>query len=428
MSQNQSVSANAFSKGYRNYVLIMLTVVYIFNFVDRQILVILQESIKSDLGLSDTQLGLLSGFSFAIFYVTMGIPIARFADRSNRRNIVTVSLIIWSAMTTLSGLVQNYVQLLLARIGVGVGEAGGSPPAHAMISDYFPPEKRATALSIYSTGVYLGILVGYLMGGYLNQEYGWRTAFFALGVPGVIYAVLFYFTVKEPKRGASEGDTGTTAVPEHTLGQVIKLLLSKKSFIFLAAATGLHTFCTYGIGNWMPPFLYRIHGMSSLEIGTSLGLIVGLGGGIGTFSGGIIADKLGKTDKSWYLKISAYAILAALPFAVGVFFLKSSMAVLICLSFANIFYSMFLGPSIAITHSLVPVSMRAFSSAILFFVLNLIGLGMGPLVIGVVSDLLSPQLGVESLRWALAGTIVVSITAATLFLTAGKKVKADLGD
>src|SRR6187455_2437068 len=192
------------SNRYRNFVLMMLTLVYVFNFVDRQLIVILQESIKKDRNLSDTQLGLLSGFTFAIFYVTLGIPIARLADRTNRKNTVAISLSLWSAMTAFSGLARNFIQLLLARIGVGVGEAGGSPPAHAMISDYFPPEKRSTALSIYSTGIYFGILTGFLLGGYLNQHLGWRTAFFALGIPGVFFSVLFYVTVREPHKGATD--------------------------------------------------------------------------------------------------------------------------------------------------------------------------------------------------------------------------------
>src|SRR4249919_2692004 len=203
------MAINKTGRIYQNYVLGMLTLVYVFNFIDRQVLVILQESIKKELHLSDTQLGLLSGFTFAIFYVTLGIPIARLADKGNRRNVVTISLAIWSLMTAFSGLARNFIQLLLARIGVGVGEAGGSPPAHAMISDYFPPEKRSTALSIYSAGIYFGVLIGFVMGGYLNQHLGWRTAFYAVGIPGIIFALLFYITVKEPLRGATDINKST---------------------------------------------------------------------------------------------------------------------------------------------------------------------------------------------------------------------------
>src|SRR5262245_32976701 len=221
------------SNRYRNYVLIMLTLVYVFNFIDRQLIVILQESIKKELKLSDTQLGLLSGFTFAIFYVTLGLPIARLADKTNRKNVVAVSLALWSAMTAFSGLARNFIQLLLARIGVGVGEAGGSPPAHAMISDYFPPEKRSTALSIYSIGIYFGILIGFLMGVYLNQELGWRTAFFIIGIPGILFAILFYATVKEPRKGATE-ISSAISTENQSLGRVIRLLFSSKSFLFLS--------------------------------------------------------------------------------------------------------------------------------------------------------------------------------------------------
>src|SRR6478752_38231 len=221
MKRKKTITENTVSNTYRNYVLVMLTLVYVFNFIDRQVLVIVQESIKKELHLSDTQLGLLSGFTFAVFYVTLGIPIARMADRGNRRNIVAISLGLWSLMTAFSGLAKNFVQLLLARIGVGVGEAGGSPPAHAMISDYFPPEKRATALSFYSAGLYIGILIGFLMGGYLNQEFGWRNAFFVLGLPGILFSLLLYATVKEPRRGAT--DVNSIAISEnHSLAQVLK--------------------------------------------------------------------------------------------------------------------------------------------------------------------------------------------------------------
>src|SRR6188768_9414 len=222
MSKMPTVTrTNEVSNAYRNYVLVMLTLVYVFNFIDRQLLVILQESIKKELHLSDTQLGMLSGFTFAIFYVTLGIPIARLADRTSRKNTVAVSLGLWSAMTAFSGLARNFIQLLLARIGVGVGEAGGSPPAHAMISDYFPPQKRSTALSIYSTGIYFGILIGFLMGGYLNQHLGWRTAFFVVGIPGIIFSILFYVFVKEPRRGATDV-TATSTIGNQSLGKVLK--------------------------------------------------------------------------------------------------------------------------------------------------------------------------------------------------------------
>ncbi|UFH57207.1 MFS transporter [Spirosoma sp. KNUC1025] len=410
---------------YPNYVLAMLTLVYVFNFVDRQLLVILQESIKKELQLSDTQLGMLSGFTFALFYVTLGIPIARYADKTNRRNIVAASLGIWSLMTASSGLVRNFGQLLLARIGVGVGEAGGSPPAHAMISDYFPPEKRSTALAIYSTGIYFGVLTGFLMGGYLNQHLGWRTAFFALGIPGVVFSVLFYASVKEPRRGATDGN-GTSVAESSSLREVLTRLYATRTFVYLAMATGLHVFCIYGLLNWAPSFLARIHKMTNSEIGALLGPIFGIGGAVGSFAGGYLTDYFGKIDKRWYLKIPALAIMISIPCAAGALFLPNTFYSVLCLGLTASLHSTYLGPAIAVSHSLVPASMRALTSAILFFVLNFIGLGFGPLVVGMISDGLTPSLGAEALRWAMSIIIVISFGSTALFWVAARKLTVDL--
>ncbi|MVM39357.1 MFS transporter [Spirosoma sp. HMF3257] len=425
MVTRESINKEAVSNLYRNYVLAMLTLVYVFNFVDRQLLVILQESIKKELNLSDTQLGMLSGFTFAIFYVTLGIPIARLADKTNRRNIVAASLAIWSLMTASSGLVRNFTQLLLARIGVGVGEAGGSPPAHAMLSDYFPPEKRATALSIYSTGIYFGILMGFLMGGYLNQQLGWRTAFFVIGIPGIIFSLLFYALVKEPRRGATDANPALV-IESPSLRDVLTRLYSTKTFVYLALATGLHVFCLYGVNNWAPSFLSRLHGMKNSEIGALLGPIFGIGGAVGSYAGGLLTDYFGKVDKRWYLKLPAYAIIISIPCVTGALFLQNTTYALICLGLTASLQSLYLGPSIAVSHSLVPSSMRSLTSAILFFVLNLVGLGFGPLVVGMISDWLTPTLGTEALRWAMSIVIVISFGSTTLFLMAAKKLPADL--
>jgi MFS family permease len=424
MIESGSTSPKEVSNGYRNFVLVMLTLVYVFNFIDRQLLVILQESIKEELQLSDTQLGMLSGFTFAIFYVTMGIPIARFADRGNRRNIVAVSLGLWSIMTGLSGLAKSFIHLLLARVGVGVGEAGGSPPAHAMISDYFPPGKRATALSFYSTGIYFGMLVGFLMGGYLNEALGWRTAFLVLGIPGVLFSLLFYLFVKEPQRGATDIDT--SIVEKQSFFDVVKLLYSKPVFAFLSAATALHCFCTYGILNWTPSFLSRLHGMTKSDIGISLGLILGTTGVAGTFFGGYMTDRFGKTDKHRYMTLPAYFILISIPFVAAALFLENTVAVLICFGVGNFLYGSYLGPSINVAHSLVPASLRAITSAVLFFVLNLVGLGFGPLVVGMISDLLTPTYGTQGLRWAMSVVLMVSVAAVLMFLGGARKMKREI--
>jgi len=424
MQSTETIDNNEPTSLYRNYVLAMLTLVYVFNFIDRQLLVILQESIKKELHLSDTQLGLLSGFTFALFYVLLGIPIARIADKKSRRNTVAVSLGLWSLMTACSGLARNFVQLLLARIGVGVGEAGGSPPAHAMISDYFPPEKRSTALSIYSAGIYFGILIGFLLGGALNQHLGWRTAFFVVGLPGVLFSLLFYVTVKEPRRGAT--DAGKQAVELHKSGEVLKVLYSTKTFVFLAFASAFNVFCIYGLMNWAPSFLQRLHGMTSAETGKLLGPILGIGGAVGSFAGGWLTDRFGKTDKRWYLKIPGYAILIVIPCITGAIFFQNTALSVACLGLCALLQSMYLGPSLAVAHSLVPASMRSLTSAVFFLVINLIGLGFGPLVVGFVSDLLKPSLGVESLRWALSIVIFVSIASTSMFFATAKKLGADL--
>ncbi|RRJ83995.1 spinster family MFS transporter [Aestuariirhabdus litorea] len=411
------------SSGYRRYVLILLTFVYALNFIDRQILVILQESIKQDMDLSDSQLGLLTGFAFAIFYVSVGIPIARWADVGNRRNIVSIALALWSGMTALSGLTQNYLQLLLARIGVGVGEAGGSPPAHSIISDYYPPAQRGRALSFYSMGVYVGILLGFLVGGWINQHYGWRIAFFAVGLPGILVALLVRFSVREPHRGASDGLTQQDPVSlSVTLGTLWKL----RSFRYFSLAAGLTAFTSYGAGNFLPSFLIRSHGLSVMEVGVSLSLIVGVGGAIGTYLGGFIADRLGQQEPRWYLWVSAIMCLLGVPLTIVACFAGNSSLVLGLLFFSTLFGACYLGPTIAITHSLVSPGMRAIASAVLFFILNLVGLGLGPLAVGVISDLLAPSLGSDSLRYAIAIAMGAGVLASAGFAIAAARLPEDL--
>jgi MFS family permease len=409
------------SNRYLNYVLVMLTLIYVFNFADRQILVILQESIKKEMQLSDTELGLLSGFIFAIFYIVLGIPVARYADEGNRRNIVAGSLGLWSIMTAISGYAGNFIQLLLARIGVGIGQAGESPAAHAMISDYFPPEKRYKALSIYSIGLYIGILIAFLMGGYLDQHFGWRTAFLVLGVPGIVFSLLFYITVKEPEKGATDVRE-TTSGKTYTLRTALTLLFSNKIFLYLAMAVALHIFCIYALLNWAPSFLARLHGMKTIDIGVSLGLIFGVSGAIGTYVRRLLTDRLGKRDKRYMLKVPAYSILISILFTAGALFFQNNFLTLLCLCVSTFLQSMYLGPFIAVAHSLVPPSARALSSAIVFFMLNLFGLGFGPLVVGIISDLLAPSMGIESLRWALSIILLVNVASAALFFAASKKI------
>jgi predicted MFS family arabinose efflux permease len=419
-TDNTSVTEHE-GKRYRWFVLAMLTVVYTFNFIDRQILVILQEPIKAELGLSDTQLGLLTGFSFALVYVLAGIPIAWLADRSNRRNIVALSLAIWSGMTALSGLVQNYTQLVLARLGVGLGEAGGSPPAHAMLSDYFPPNQRATAVSVYSSGIYLGILFGYAAGGWIAQTLGWRQAFFIIGIPGVLFAGLLALTVREPLRGRWEGVSHKTG-----LRTTLRTLRNRRSFWWFALGCALTSFVGYGNGNFFPSLLIRNHGMSVAEVGFALGLVAGVAGAIGTFLGGLLADKLGTRDTRWYAWVPALGGVLSLIPALYTLLGHQTLWIVVALFPANVLNSLYLGPSIAMAQTMVSPGMRAMTSAILFFVLNMIGLGLGPLIVGVLSDAYEPHFGADNLRYAMLTTLTIGALGIGCFLLAGRYLIADL--
>jgi predicted MFS family arabinose efflux permease len=415
---------SVFSPAVRNYALGVLVVVYTFNFIDRQILSILLEPIKQDLGLSDTALGMLTGFAFALFYATLGIPIARLADRGNRRNIIAWSLTIWSAMTALSGIAQNFWHLLIARIGVGVGEAGCSPPAHSMIADYFPAENRATALGIYSLGIPVGILFGFIAGGWLNEFFGWRVAFFVVGVPGILLALLVRWSLREPDRGMAEGRQANADQPG--IMETFTYLYQKPSFRHMAIGGGLTAFVGYGIVTWVPSFLIRSYGMDTGEVGTYLGLILGIPGGIGIALGGYLADRYGAKDTRWYLWVVTVALLIAVPITVGVYLSSSATASLLFLILPVLLGNFYQATTFSQAQGLVPLRMRAVAAAVLLFILNIIGLGAGPQMVGVVSDLLAPTYGDESLRYALLALSFVNIWAAYHYYLAGKTLKQDL--
>ena len=413
-----------FSPAVRNYALGVLVVVYTFNFIDRQILSILLEPIKQDLGLSDSALGMLTGFAFALFYATLGIPIARFADRSNRRNLIAWALAIWSAMTAVSGLAQNFWHLLLARIGVGVGEAGCSPPAHSMLADYFPTENRATALGIYSLGIPFGILFGFIAGGWLNEFFGWRVAFFIVGVPGLLLAILVRFTLREPPRGMAEGRVADEEQP--TIMETFRFLWSKRSFRHMAVGGGLTAFVGYGVITWVPSFLIRSYGMSTGDVGTYLGLILGIPGGIGIALGGYLADRYGARDTRWFLWIVSVALIASTPLFFGVYLSSTAFASLMFLILPILLGNFYQATTFSQTQGLVSLRMRSVAAAVLLFILNMIGLGAGPQAIGILSDILQPSYGDESLRYALLILSTVQIWAAYHYYQAGKSLKDDL--
>lgn len=410
---------------YRYLVLGILTTVYVSNFVDRQVINVLASYIIEDLDLSDGQFGMLSGLAFACIYTTLGIPIARWADISNRRNVIAISITIWSVMTAACGFAQNFFQLFMARFGVGVGEAGGSPPAHSIVSDIFPAKQRATALSIYSLGVYGGILVGTVGGAYLVQYFDWRVAFIVVGLPGIFLAVLVRFVIKEPPRGMADGRKDV-APPGFV--SVMHFLWERKSFRHLSFACALHAFVTYGIGNFMPLFLGRVHGMEILDVGWYYGMIAGVGGLAGTFFGGWMSDRMSnKTgDKTWYIWIPFISTLLAIPFALITFLLMPNGITAAFSYLLPVFCGgWYLAPCLASTHFLVGIRMRAMGSAVLLFVLNLIGLGLGPMLTGYVSDWMTPAYGSDALRYAMSITVLVNIWCAFHYWCCMKTIRAD---
>jgi predicted MFS family arabinose efflux permease len=299
--------------GYRRYVLGLLAVVYTFNYTDRQILAILLQPIKKELLLTDTQLGFLSGMAFALFYVSLGVPIARLADRSHRVNIISVSIFLWSLMTALSGLAASFWHLLLTRVGVGIGEAGCTPPAHSLISDYFAADQRSSALAVYSLGVPVGAFLGMLIGGWVAEWYGWRNAFFVVGLPGLALAVLVRLSIREPARGLADGRSADSQEGDDekapTLGQVLSFLWSRKTFRHITMGTALLAAGAFASASWIPPFLIRSHGMGLGEVGTWLSLLTLVGGVTGVLAGGYFGDLLSRVNVRWYCLLPGLALL-----------------------------------------------------------------------------------------------------------------------
>lgn len=376
----------ALPRSYRQWALFLLVVVYSCNFIDRTIVSVLGEAIKTDLKLADWQLGVLGGLSFAVFYTAMGIPIARLAERKSRVGIIAASVALWSLMTAACGLCHAYWQLLLCRIGVGVGEAGCSPASHSLISDYFGPERRATALSIYSLGIPIGTLFGAIAGGWIAQNLDWRFAFFLIGLPGVALALLVQLTLKEPARGQAEPGRVVAAAPP-PFSAVLKTLFRQPAFIHLAVGSGLVSFVGYGVGQFVAPYLVRAFAFDYAQAGLTWGLIGGVSVGIGTLLGGPIADWAAKRDARWYAWVPAIGLIVAAPiYMVGYLQTNATVAVIILL-IPGLFHYLYLGPTFGVVHSMVEPRMRASTTALLFLILNLIGLGLGPSAVGLASDL-----------------------------------------
>ena len=417
-----------YSRGYRNFVLGVLVVSYVFSFIDRQLMTILLEPIKNEFGASDTAMGFLSGFAFALFYAVLGLPVARLADRWSRRNVLAISMVIWSAMTAFCGMAATFWQLALLRVGVGVGEAGGTPPSHSLIASYFPPRERSTAMGIYGSGSQIGVLVGMLGGAIIADQMGWRVVFLIFGLPGVLIGMLVFFIVKEPAKPVVPDD--------RSMWQDLMSLWRIPAFAILSFATGFTALAGYGMGTWFPSFLIRVHGLSLTEAGLILGVVGTLGALIGAVSGGILCDKLASRDARWQLRLPAVGAGLSVIF-LGLFILwpesqfwqlgdfKVPYAV-VFLFLGGIVSSFWIGPTYAAVQTLTAEHLRSQASALLLLLLNLIGLGLGPLVVGVLSDLLIADFGHESVRYAMVISLSTVIIGSILYWLGGEQYRVAL--
>ena len=409
----------------RGWTLALLTLTYFFSFMDRQILAILLEAIKADLRLSDTQLGLLSGLVFAIFYATLGIPIARLADRTSRKRIIAISLAVWSAMTALSGVAQNFTQLMLARIGVGVGEAGAGPPSHAIIADLYPPETRASAMAIYSLGVLLGGGLGMMIGGFVAHAYSWRVAMMVVGLPGVILAAIVWLVMAEPRRGLSDAQRAMDApAAMPSLAEGIAAMWRDPVALHLVAAVTITSLVGYALTGWGPSYMQRSLGYSMLDVSKYVALPAALIGSASALLGGAAADRAAKRyglhAQSW---VVAGFKLIAFPFAVGFYFVDDPRLALASYFIAALFAGAYLGPTFALIQHLAPIRLRSVWAALTLLVINLIGLGLGPFAVGKLSDVLQPSYGTQSLRWAMLCVAFLTPLAIFAYWRAGALMK-----
>ncbi len=407
------------------YVLVVLTLVYVLNYLDRQILGILSGPIKAEFHLNNTEVGLLNGTAFGIIYAVLGVPIALLAERINRRNVVAASLAMFSVMTILCGYAANFWQLFLARFGTGIGEAGTSPSISAILADIYPREKRAAALSFYFAGLNVGLLIGFFGGGLIAEHYGWRHAFLAAGIPGLALVLVLLFTVKEPPRGQVDRveDRGDTP----GLGEVVRFLVKQRSFGWYAFGTSMSSFGGYAGLAFIPIFLMTTHHMKLRSVALALSVFTGVFGAIGTYVAGAIADRLGARDIRWNMYVPIVATFITVPF-VPVLYLSSNTAIaLAALAVPAFTGAAFVGPAAAVTQAIVPVRMRVRAGAILLFILNIIGLGTAAPIVGGLSDLLEPVLGADALRWSLMISIVTGLAGAFCYWRASLTLTEDLG-
>jgi MFS family permease len=414
-----------FSEAYKRYVLGTLTLVYTLNYLDRGLMLLLLQPIKDDLRLSDTQLGLLTGIAFGLFYATLGLPVARWADRGNRATITCIAIALWGATVMLCVFVVNFVQLVLARIAAAVGEAGCMPTTYSLLGDYFPgPAERTRAMSIYWLASPLAALASFILGGWLNEHYGWRTAFFAMGLPALPIAVLVKMTIAEPRTR-----TGQTEAPARQLPRMVDVLITlwhQRSCRHLGIVIILLFTMWQGLGPWFAAFMIRSHGMGTADLGVWLGLIFGVGGIAGTLLGGYVAGRWFAGDEPGQMRFSGAMIAALVPCIVVFLLVPQKSLALIALVPLIVVGNVFLAPTFALLQRLVKDEMRATTLAVVMLLANLIGMGIGPQLVGIVSDLLRPALGNDSLRYAMLTMSLAALWAAYEFWRIAGTIEDDL--
>ncbi|WP_120077264.1 spinster family MFS transporter [Aurantiacibacter odishensis] len=402
-------------------VLAMLLLVYIFNFLDRMMLSILAAPIQADLGLSDSEMGLLGGLAFAVLYSTLAVPLSAVADRTSRSWVITIALVFWSAFTALCGMAQNFLHIFLARVGVGVGEAGGVAPSYAIIGDYFPPRRRATALAIYSLGIPIGSAIGVMGGGWIASTIDWRVAFFVMGGLGILIAPVFKLLVKDVPRPES---AGAGSHGGQSIWSVFQILAKKPSFWFMAFGAAFSSMLGYGIGFWKPSFLIRSFELDLWGAALFTGGVLLIGGVTGMLAGGALADRLG-SNRKWYPRLPAIAFIVGAPiYAAGVLTDSLVAAFLLFLIPQGLNYVWF-GPVLTAVQHLVEPRARATASAIFLLINNLIGLGGGIYALGLISDAYAPVYGDESLRISILTALPLYIVAGILMLLATRSIAND---
>ncbi|WP_077145278.1 MFS transporter [Sphingopyxis sp. KK2] len=406
----------------------VLLIVYIFNFLDRQIVNILAEPIKTDLGLTDTELGLLAGPAFAVFYALLGIPIARYADKdgTNRIRLISLALAIWSAMTAVCGLAQNFVQLLFARIGVGIGEAGCTPAAHSLISDSVEPAKRSSAIAFYGMGVPIGSLLGLIIGGIVNDLYGWRVALMLVGLPGLLLALVVLFVLREPRHLKPVVEASAAKPVQLSTREAMSEIFASRAFVYILIASSVVAFLGYGKALWTISFFIRSHGLSTTEAGLSMAVVLGVAGVFGTWLGGKVADKFGSHDKKHILTLPAYGMAVAAPVLFLGYYMENWIVAVALLIVPTILNSAYYGPAYGCVQGLVQPRARAVAASIMLFGQNLIGLGFGPFLFGVLSDALAPTYGQESVRYVLYGAAWLGLIPAFFFWRASLRLSREL--